>query len=131
MEGSSRLNPESRDRGYKALVDAGILLTQELSLEAVLQRIVDVASQVLAARYAALGVLSEDGTYLTNFVTTGLSEAEKARIGPLPTGRGILGIVLKGQPLRLRDLGQDPRSIGFPANHPPMKSFLGVPIAYR
>ena len=121
-----------KERKLRALVDAGILLTQELSLDAVLQRIVEVASQLRAARYAALGVLADDGVTLKNFVTTGLSEEEKRAIGPLPTGKGLLGAVVKGEkPLRLHDLSLHPQSAGFPAGHPPMRSFLGVPIVFR
>jgi len=91
-----------------------------------------VASQLLGAKYAALGVLSDDGVSLRTFVTTGLSEAEKAAIGPVPTGKGLLGTVIRGgKPLRLQDLGKHPNSVGFPPNHPPMKSFLGVPIIFR
>lgn len=121
-----------KERKLRALVDAGILLTQELSLDAVLQRIVEVASQLLAARYAALGVLSDDGVTLKNFVTTGLSEEERRAIGPPPTGKGLLGAVVKGEkPLRVADLTKHPLSAGFPPGHPPMKSFLGVPIIFR
>jgi len=121
-----------KERKLRALVDAGILLTQELSLDAVLQRIVEVASQLLAARYAALGVLAEDGMSLKTFVTTGLSEEQKRAIGNYPTGRGLLGAVIRaGKPLRLADLTKHPASAGFPDHHPPMKSFLGVPISFR
>ncbi len=121
---------EASERSYRFLVEAGILLTRQLSLDAVLQRIVEVASSILSARFAALGVLSEDGSTLTNFVTTGLGDEDRARIPSPPTGKGLLGVVLK-KPLRLADLKDDPRSGGFPEGHPPMRSFLGVPISFR
>ncbi len=111
-----------------ALVEAGMTLTAERSLESVLQRIVEVACRLLDAKYGALGILDGQGG-LGQFITTGISEETKARIGPLPVGKGILGVlVLEARPLRLRDLTQDPRAHGFPPNHPPMHSFLGVPI---
>ncbi len=111
-----------------ALVEAGMLLTAARSLEAVLQRIVEVACRLLGARYGAVGVLDAQGG-LGQFITTGISDEVKARIGDLPVGKGILGVLVReGKPLRLRDLSQDPRSHGFPRNHPPMHSFLGVPI---
>jgi signal transduction histidine kinase len=114
-----------------ALVEAGMVLTAERSLEAVLQRIVEVACRLLGARYGALGVLDAQGG-LGQFITTGFSEETKARIGHLPVGKGILGaLVREGKPLRLRDLTRDPRAHGFPPDHPPMHSFLGVPIVSK
>jgi signal transduction histidine kinase len=114
-----------------ALVEAGKLLTAERSLDAVLQRIVEVACRLLQARYGALGTLDAAGT-LDRFVTTGVDEEQRKRIGALPTGRGILGVVVRERrPLRLRDLTADPRVHGFPPHHPPMRSFLGVPIVSR
>ncbi|MBI2454661.1 MAG: GAF domain-containing protein [candidate division NC10 bacterium] len=111
-----------------ALVEAGMTLTAERSPESVLQRIVEVACRLLDARYGALGILDGQGG-LGQFITTGISEEVKARIGPLPVGKGILGVLVReAKPLRLRDLTQDPRAHGFPPNHPPMHSFLGVPI---
>ncbi len=111
-----------------ALVEAGMVLAAERSLESVLQRIVEVACRLLGAAYGALGVLDAQGR-LGQFITTGISEETKALIGPLPVGKGILGLVMaEAKPLRLRDLSTDPRAHGFPANHPPMHSFLGVPI---
>jgi GAF domain-containing protein len=84
------------------------------------------------ARYAALGVIDESGTVLERFVTTGIDEATQAAIGALPRGRGILGVLITdARPLRLHDLGADPRAVGFPPDHPPMRSFLGVPIVLR
>ncbi len=109
-----------------------MLLHQELSLDILLGRLVEVAAHLLEARYVALGVLADDGHTLKNFITTGLTAEQREAIGPLPTGKGLLGAMLsEGRPLRLADLNKDGRSVGFPANHPPMKSFLGVPIIWR
>ncbi|HET7567779.1 MAG TPA: GAF domain-containing protein [Gaiellaceae bacterium] len=116
----------------RALVEAGIALSSELSLEAVLQKLVETAASLTGARYAALGVLDPSGQRLERFLTTGMDEATHAAIGELPTGRGILGVLIRDPtPLRLHDLGDDPRSVGFPPGHPPMRSFLGVPLALR
>ncbi|MFP5502348.1 MAG: ATP-binding protein, partial [Candidatus Sericytochromatia bacterium] len=123
---------QSRELKLQRLVEAGMLLNQELSLDAVLARIVEVAQHLLEAKYAALGVLADDKTTLKNFVTIGVSEDERRAIGPLPTGKGILGAMLsEGHPLRLSDLNADPRSAGCPFPHPQMTSFLGVPILWR
>ena len=119
-------------RQLQALVQASLAVTTELSLEGVLQKIAEVARDVLQARYAAMGVINESGTGLSQFVTAGIDEATKARIGPLPTGRGLLGqLITERKPLRIRVLATHAQSAGFPANHPPMGSFLGVPIMVR
>jgi signal transduction histidine kinase len=116
----------------RALLDATVALTAELSLDSLLQRLVETSAALIGARYAALGVIDEAGSGLERFVTTGLDEETYAAIGDLPRGRGILGVLIsEAQSLRLHDLGADPRSVGFPANHPPMHSFLGVPIVLR
>jgi len=116
----------------RLFVEAGIAVTSELSLEAVLQRIVEAAAQITRAPYAALGVIDRSGQALERFVTTGISSGQRAAIGDPPHGRGILGVLIHdARPLRLDDLAGDPRSVGFPPNHPPMKSFLGVPIMLR
>ena len=116
----------------RALVEAGIALSSELSLDAVLQKLTETAATLTGARYAALGVLDPSGQRLERFLTAGIDEAERAAIGALPTGRGILGALIKdAAPLRLHDLAGDPRSVGFPPGHPPMETFLGVPIALR
>lgn len=116
----------------RVLVDAGIALSSELSLDALLQQLVETAAQLTGARYAALGVIDGSGQGLERFLTTGIDPETHAAIGDLPRGRGILGVLIRdAEPLRLHDLGDDPRSVGFPANHPPMKSFLGVPILLR
>ena len=123
--------PEVTSR-MRALVEAGIALSSELSLDAVLQRIVDVASNLTGARYAALGVIDGSGTALERFFTTGVDPETRATIGELPRGRGILGVLIHdAKPLRLHDLSEDPRSVGFPPGHPPMHTFLGVPIVLR
>lgn len=116
----------------RAVFDASIAVTSELSIEAVLQRIVEAAADLTGAKYAALGVIDQTGTGLENFVTTGLDEETVRRIGDLPRGRGILGVLIRdAKPLRLTDISSDPRSVGFPPGHPPMKRFLGVPILLR
>ena len=116
----------------RILVDAGIALSSELSLDALLQRIVETAAQLTGARYAALGVIDRSGQTLERFLTTGVDPETHAAIGDLPRGRGILGVLIReARTLRLHDLADDPRSVGFPRNHPPMKTFLGVPIVLR
>ncbi len=104
----------------------------DLSLETILERIVAAACELVDARYGALGVIAEDGEGLSAFLHHGIDEVTAARIGSLPSGRGILGLLIEEpRPLRLDDLGQHPRSYGFPPEHPPMRGFLGVPIAVR
>jgi signal transduction histidine kinase len=116
----------------RALLDATVALTSELSLESLLQKLADAAATLTGARYSALGVLDETGAALEQFVTSGIDAESHAAIGPLPRGRGILGVLIReARPLRLPDLSRDPRSVGFPPNHPPMHSFLGVPILLR
>ncbi|MDQ3890243.1 MAG: GAF domain-containing sensor histidine kinase [Actinomycetota bacterium] len=120
-----------RDR-LRALVDAGISLSSELSLDALLQRLVETAAALTGARYAALGVIDRTGRELERFVTTGLDPETYAAIGELPRGRGILGVLIReAETLRLHDIAEDRRSVGFPANHPPMRTFLGVPVLLR
>jgi signal transduction histidine kinase len=115
-----------------ALLEAVVAVGSELDLESVLRRIVEVAVDLVAADYGALGVLDEEKTALAQFITVGLSAEHENRIGALPEGRGILGVlILEPQPLRLDVLGDHPDSYGFPANHPVMESFLGVPIRIR
>src|SRR5215211_1110596 len=123
--------PDVSDR-LRALLDAGIALNSELSLDALLQRLVETAAELTGARYAALGVIDKSGQTLERFLTTGIDAETHAAIGELPRGRGILGVLIRdAQPLRLDDIATDPRSVGFPRDHPPMKSFLGVPILQR
>ncbi|HTS74347.1 MAG TPA: GAF domain-containing protein [Gaiellaceae bacterium] len=116
----------------RALVQAGVAIASELSLDSLLQRLVEKAAELTGARYAALGIIDRSGSGLERFVTTGIDAETYAAIGDLPRGRGILGALIHdASPLRLHDLGKDPRSVGFPPNHPPMSSFLGVPILLR
>jgi signal transduction histidine kinase len=116
----------------RSLLDAGIALTSELSLNALLQNLTETARELTGARYAALGVIDPNRTELERFVTTGLDADTVAGIGDLPRGRGILGVLISdAQPLRLHDIADDPRSVGFPPNHPEMRTFLGVPILLR
>jgi signal transduction histidine kinase len=118
-------------RGREALVEAGLALASELSLPALLQKIVAIACTVADARYGALGVLGKDGM-IEDFITHGVTQEERDRIGHIPVGRGILGALIHdARPLRLTRIGDDPRSAGFPPNHPPMTSFLGVPVRVR
>src|SRR5215204_1928534 len=120
----------TQDR-YERLLEAGLALAAELSLPATLQRIVELAAGLTGARYGALGVLGRDGV-ITEFITTGVTAEERAAIGHIPVGRGILGVLIDdARPLRLHDIAEDPRSVGFPANHPPMRSFLGTPVTAR
>jgi two-component system, NarL family, sensor histidine kinase DevS len=116
----------------RTLLQTGIAITSELSLDHVLERIVEAAAQVTGARYAALGVIDASGTGLERFVTHGIDDETRRAIGDLPRGRGVLGaLITDAQTLRLRDLSEDPRSVGFPPGHPPMKTFLGTPIRLR
>ena len=104
-------------------------LVAELRHEAVLQQVADLAADLIGARYAAVGLLNPDKRTLESFTVSGLTEAQRLAIGGLPVGRGILGLLIReGKPIRLRDLASHPASVGFPPNHPPMRSFLGVPI---
>jgi signal transduction histidine kinase len=116
----------------RTLVETGIAINSELSLERVLERIVEAAAHVTGARYAALGVIDLSGHGLERFVTYGISPDVQTEIGDPPHGRGILGVLINdARPLRLHDLTEDPRSVGFPPGHPPMHTFLGGPILLR
>ena len=119
---------ERRNRELLSLHEAALGIHGDLALETVLQRVVDRACDLVGARYGALSVIN-DQHRIESFITSGISAEQRARIGPPPVGHGLLGVVLnKGQRLRLPDLGRDPRSVGFPAHHPPMRSLLAVPI---
>jgi signal transduction histidine kinase len=118
-------------RQTAGLVDAGLALASELDIDALLQRIADVAREVVGARYAAVGVVGDDGLLL-RFVYSGIDPETADRIGDLPHGRGLLGVLLEGgRPMRMREISEHQDSYGFPDNHPPMHSFLGVPIIVR
>ena len=115
----------------QGLLNAVVALAEDLSLEAVLHRVVSSACQLLQAECGALGVIGSDRA-LSHFITVGIDDELASKIGPLPTGHGVLGLLIRDpKPLRLHDLSQHPDAYGFPANHPPMKSFLGVPIRVR
>ena len=122
----------SSARQLMALREAALAIAEDLSLADTLRRIVRAAAELVDARYAALGVPDETGEYLAEFVTHGMTPEAEARISHRPRGHGLLGVLLhEGQSLRLKDLHEHPRSVGFPANHPPMTSFLGVPITRK
>ncbi len=121
-----RLGQQNRE--LLALHDAALAIGGELELEPVLQRVVDQARSLVGARYGALSYLREEGG-IAAFLTSGITPEQRARMGPIPEGHGLLGVVLtEGRPLRLADLTRDPRSVGFPPHHPPMHSLLAVPI---
>ena len=127
MESGSPSEPRLR-----ALLEAGIALASELSLDSLLQRLTEVAAELTGARYAALGVIDPTGSHLERFVTFGVDAETRAAIGDPPHGRGLLGaLITDARPLRLHAISDDPRSVGFPPNHPPMSSFLGVPVLLR
>jgi signal transduction histidine kinase len=123
--------PDELPGSSQMLLDAVMALSSDLDLHSVLARIVESATALTGARYGALGVLGRDDT-LGDFVTTGLTHDEHEQVGELPHGRGILGLLItEPRPLRLHDLTQHPSAYGFPAHHPPMTSFLGVPVHIR
>jgi signal transduction histidine kinase len=116
----------------RRVLEATLLLEADLELPALLRHVIEEARAMTGAQYGALGVLNEQRTALEQFVTVGLTEDEEKRIGARPTGRGVLGLLIRDpHPLRLADLGSHPDSYGFPPNHPPMTSFLGVSIKVR
>ncbi|MDI2019616.1 GAF domain-containing sensor histidine kinase [Paenarthrobacter nicotinovorans] len=122
------IQAQERTRG---LLEAVVAVAEDLGLESVLERVVASACDLLRARYGALGVIGEDGG-LSHFITVGIDEDLASRIGPLPTGHGVLGLLITDPlPLRLHDLSRHPNAYGFPKHHPPMKSFLGVPVRVR
>jgi signal transduction histidine kinase len=124
--------PGVQPKDLQALLDAIITVGSELSLPIVLRRIVETARELVDARYGALGVLDESGTALSEFLTSGIDDAGVRAIGAPPSGHGILGLlIVDPRPIRLPDLTAHPDSFGFPPNHPPMTSFLGVPIRVR
>lgn len=121
--------PSRIEQRFRGLLSLNVSIFSEHTTEALLQRIVDGAREVVGARYAALGVLAADGASLATFVTSGIDPQARAKIGDLPHGRGLLGLVIREpQPIRTRDISRHPEHCGFPAHHPVMHSFLGVPI---
>lgn len=125
--------PESQEARWRLLLDAVVGIGTDLTLDGVLARIVRVGSELVDARYAALGVLGAGpGKRLRTFVHHGIGADAVMRIGELPTGHGLLGMLIdRPEPLRLHDIAEHPASYGFPAHHPPMSSFLGVPVRIR
>jgi GAF domain-containing protein len=122
-----RAGEDRRDQ----LLQSALILSADLSLGVVLERIIELAVKLTGARYGALGVIGPDGR-LGDFITTGITPEERQAIGPLPVGKGILGVLIReARPLRLRRIADDPRHVGFPAHHPPMASFLGAPVKAR
>jgi signal transduction histidine kinase len=132
MTHASARRDTGADPRLERLIVATSALMTELSLDGVLQRVVEVAAEVIGAHYAAIGVLAPDGRVLESFTTYGVTDELRALIGPPPRGHGILGLVIRDpRPIRLPDLTRHPDSYGFPPHHPPMRSFLGVPIVGR
>src|SRR5579883_2284731 len=127
----SSLAVEHRLRAQlEALHQASLALASAGASEQVLQRLVELARELIGARYAALGVLGPQGA-IDGFYTVGISSEERARLGPPPQGHGLLGVLLtEGTALRLDDIAADPRSVGFPQGHPHLTSLLGVPVAH-
>ncbi len=116
----------------RRVLDVGLALVSELDVDVVLRHILDAAQELTGAQYAAIGVLDSSKRELERFVYAGIDDETRAEIGPLPRGRGLLGELIRHPaPLRLRDISEHPRSYGFPANHPPMATFVGVPVTIR
>ncbi|MFC6707111.1 GAF domain-containing protein [Flexivirga alba] len=133
--GELRARAEASTRSHERLahlLDAVVAVTADLELSDVLSRIVRAACELVDAKFGALGVLDRDREHLVEFITRGLTPDERAAIGDLPHGKGILGLLIREpHPLRLGDLSKHPDSYGFPANHPAMHSFLGAPVRIR
>jgi signal transduction histidine kinase len=117
------------DRSARAMLSVAQSVVSDMDVERVLERVLGAAQELTGAQYAAVGVLDESRTSLARFVTAGVNADQRAAIGAFPTGRGVLGEMIRDpSPFRLTDVGAHPRSHGFPAGHPPMHSFLGAPI---
>lgn len=118
-----------RTEQLAALRTAALALTTELDLAVVLQKVVDLSRELAHAKYGALGVLDQNGAQIQQFITSGISAQERARLGAPPQGHGLLALLItEGVPIRIPEISDHPRSVGFPPNHPPMHSLLGVPI---
>ncbi len=127
----AEVQDQSRDR-IDGLVEAMLAVTSGLDLDTTLQTIVRTAAELVDARYGALGIIRGDSREISDFVLEGMGEADLAAIGRPPQGIGVLGVLLEDPtPIRLDDIRKHPASVGFPANHPPMRTFLGVPIRIR
>lgn len=123
---------EARQRQLVALHDAALSVTSALDLPTVLRRVVDESRAVIGSRYGALAVLTPDGKAIDAFVTSGIDAETERRLGAPPTGHGLLGVVIaEGRVLRVDDIGAHPLRVGFPPNHPPMRTLLAVPLAYQ
>jgi signal transduction histidine kinase len=121
-----------RSEQLAALHEAALALTEELDLRTLLQRVVDQARTLARAKYGALGVLDEKSEFIDQFITSGITPEQRAQLGSLPRGHGLLGVLIKaGDSIRVPDIATDPRSVGFPPHHPPMRSLLGVPIKFK
>ncbi|HVA07420.1 MAG TPA: GAF domain-containing protein [Acidimicrobiales bacterium] len=117
---------------FRRLMEAVLMIEADVELPILLEHLIEEACSLVDARYGALGVLNESRTALEQFMTVGLSHQEEEQIGQRPTGRGVLGLLItEPRPLRLKDLREHPDSYGFPPHHPPMKSFLGLPVRVR
>ncbi len=125
----ARAATEMSKADLRRLLAAVMSLATDLKLEVILRHLIETAVDLVDAEYGALGVLDTQRTDLSDFITVGISDADRAAIGDLPKGHGILGLLIDDpQPLRLPDLHAHPATFGFPPNHPPMTSFLGVPV---
>ncbi len=129
--GRAQQETDERARELAAINEASLALSSDLDLASLLQRVVDLSRDVTHARYGALAMLADDGE-IAQFITSGLSQSERDRIGSFPKGRGLLGVVIhSGETLRVDDITSHPEAIGFPEHHPPMTSFIGLPIRYE
>jgi two-component system, NarL family, sensor histidine kinase DevS len=129
---SNQSQHETQEERFKRLLEVGTTLLSELDLEALLRSVVEAARELTSAQYAALGVLDREGKELERFIYLGIDDETKRVIGSLPRGRGVLGDLIRDpKPLRLSNVNEHPHAYGFPPGHPPMRSFLGVPITVR
>ncbi len=132
MSSPNRSHGQPQEERFRRLIDVGTALLSELDLEVLLKAVVEAARDLTGAEYAAVGVLDRDRTELERFIYLGIDDETRHEIGSLPRGRGVLGeLIREPVPLRLRDVEQHPHAYGFPPGHPPMHSFLGVPITVR